>query len=129
MIVDNGDGASKMPLVECSVTFLTPDEGGRCTPFPSGAFSGNGYRPHIVVGDPEQRHALVDNRGWSAEEYIGVAFSDGPSTPELGKEMRVVVALMYFPHQMYDRLTPGVTFTVREGPQIVAQGKVRRWLE
>jgi len=129
MTVDREHGSNKLPLVECSVTFLTPDEGGRRAPFPWGALSDNQYRPHLVVGGPDQRHAIVDDRGWSAEEYVGVAFSDGPTKPELGKEMRVVVTLMYFPHQMYNRLTPGVTFTVREGPAIVAYGEVRRWLE
>ena len=38
--------------------------------------------------------------------------------------MRVVLALLYYPHQMYEELQPGVTFTVREGAQIVAYGTV-----
>ena len=63
------------------------------------------------------------------EEYIGIAFHDGPPIPEVGTEMIVELTLMYFPHPMYDQLKPGVTFTVREGPKIVAYGIVRRWLE
>jgi hypothetical protein len=118
-----------VPLVECSITFLTSDEGGRVAPFPPEALSGNHYRPHIVVGPSDQRCPIVDDRGWGTEEYIGVAFHDGPPTPELGAEMKAVLSLMYFPHQMYDKLTPGVTFTVREGPKIVAYGRICRWLE
>jgi hypothetical protein len=129
MAVDREYGSLKLPLVECAVTFLTPDQGGRRTPFAPDALRGNHYRPHIVVGDPSQRHALIDDRGSSAEEYIGVAFSDGPTQPELGAEMRVVLTLMYFPHQMYDRLIPGTTFTMREGSTVVAYGHVCRWLE
>ena len=117
-----------VPLVECSVTFLTSDEGGRAAPFSPGALSGNHYRPHIVVGSSGQRRALVDDRGWGTEEYIGVAFHNGPPAPQLGTEMKAVLSLMYFPHQMYDKLTPGVTFTVREGPKIVAYGAICRWL-
>jgi hypothetical protein len=69
--------------------------------------SGNRYRPHIVIGDPNQRHAITNDHGLSAEEYVGVAFHDGPALPEPGKEMKVVLTLMYFPHPMYDKLTRG----------------------
>jgi hypothetical protein len=116
-------------LVECSVTFLTSAEGGRTAAFLPAALSGDRYRPHLVVGARDQRHADVDNRGWSTEEYIGVAFHEGPPVPQAGTAMRVVLSLMYFPHQMYDKLQSGITFTVREGPQVVAHGEVRRWIE
>jgi hypothetical protein len=43
--------------------------------------------------------------------------------------MVAVLTLMYFPHPMYDRLKPAVTFTVREGPKVVGYGTVRRWVE
>ena len=55
---------------------------------------------------------------------LGIAFHDGPHVPLVGSEMRVVMTLMYYPHPMYDELEPGVTFTVREGAQIVAYGAV-----
>jgi hypothetical protein len=117
-----------IPLVECSITFLTSDEGGRAAPFPPEALSGDLYRPHIVVGPSDRRIALVNDRGWSTEDYIGIAFHDGPPAPQLGTEMKAVLSLMYFPHEMYDKLTPGVSFTVREGAKVVGHGKVRRWL-
>jgi hypothetical protein len=90
MTVDHGQSPRTMPLIECDVTLLSPEEGGRTTPFPAGAFSDNRYRPDIVVGDPGIRHAAVDNRGVGTEEYIGVAFSDGPHLPAFGKEMKVL---------------------------------------
>jgi hypothetical protein len=43
--------------------------------------------------------------------------------------MSVVLTLMYFPHRMYDKLTAGATFTVREGSKIVGHGEIRRWIE
>jgi hypothetical protein len=124
-----GGGDRRMPLVECSVTFLTPDQDGRDIAFAPGGLSGNQYRPHIVIGDPNLRRAIIDERGFGTEEYIGVAFNDGPALPELGKRMRVVLTLMYFPHPMYEKLTPGTTFTLREGTKVVAHGEIHRWLE
>jgi hypothetical protein len=52
-----------------------------------------------VIGDPSQREAKMED-GWSSEEYIGVAFHEGPTTPEAEKELSVVLTLMYFPHPM-----------------------------
>ena len=43
--------------------------------------------------------------------------------------MVVLLTAMYYPHPMYDKLKSGVTFTVREGPQVVAIGSVRRWMD
>ena len=65
----------------------------------------------------------------ATEEYIGVAFHEGPAAPEAGRELIVVLTLVYFPHPMYGKLSPGTTFTVREGAKIVGFGKVRRWLD
>ena len=47
---------------------------------------------------------MIGGRG--TEEYIGVAFHHGPLAPQFGTEMQIVLSLMYFPHQMYDKLTP-----------------------
>ena len=114
-----------LPLIECAVTFLTAEEGGRRARFPANALSGDGYRPHFVVGDPSQRHAItIDNHG--VEDYIAVAFHKGPSVVEPGVETKVLVSLMFHPHPVYDKLQPGVTFTVREGSQVVGFGSVVR---
>jgi hypothetical protein len=53
-----------------------------------------------------------------------VAFHEGPDKIAANVEARIVLSLMYFPALSYDGLTPGATFTVREGAQIVAYGTV-----
>jgi hypothetical protein len=121
--------AAALPRLECSIVFLAASEGGRSSPLPPGALSGNGYRPHLVIGDPAQRHAILADGNRATEEYIGVAFQDGPAVPQVGMDMTCVLALMFYPHPMYDKLRPGVTFTVREGAKIVGYGRVRRWLD
>lgn len=114
-----------LPRIECCLTFLATSEGGRSSPLPPGALSGNTYRPHLVVGDQTQRHAIEGD----GNRFIGIAFHDGPVIPEVGTEMVVVLTLMYFPDPMYDQLKPGVTFTLREGARVLGYGAVRRWLE
>ena len=120
-------GRDKLPRIECSVAFHSPAEGGRSSP--PQYLSGDQYRPHLVIGDPNQREAKVANGNWLIEEYIGVAFHEGPTAPEAGKELLVVLTLMYFPNPMYGKLSPGINFTVREGAKIVGYGTVRRWLD
>ena len=122
MITHQKRSPPKFPLVKCTVTSLTPEEGGRHTPFPPGALSGDTYRPHIVVGDPKQRLAVTVERGWSAEEYIGVAVYEGPHRAQSGTAMRVILTLMYYPHPMYEN-------TLREGSLITGHGEVHRWLD
>ena len=51
------------------------------------------------------------------------------ATSEVGTELVVVLALIYYPHPMYDQLKPGTTFTVREGSNVVGSMTVCRWLE
>jgi len=62
------------------------------------------------------------------EEYLGVAFHSGPDEVKIGEELRVELALLFYPHPAYDTLKSGVTFTVREGHRIVAYGSVLRGL-
>lgn len=112
-----------LPIIECSVVFLSTAEGGRSTPFPRGVLSGDSYRPHIVIGDPHQREAIREGNRL-VEEFLGVTFHTGPDNLEIGKEMRVELILLFYPHPAYDRLKSGVTFTVREGSRIVAYGSV-----
>jgi hypothetical protein len=64
------------------------------------------------------------------EEYLGVAFESGPHLVVAGQEMRVTMMLMYWPEMDYLQAVPGATFTVREGAQIVAHGRItKRWNE
>lgn len=130
--------------IECEVTFLAETEHGPQR-WPK-MLSGNAYRPHLVVGDPGQRKAilrtkqieveladgtkrLAETDRFIGEEYLGVMFERGPDSPELGTPLHVRLSLMYWPAHGYEALTPGATFTVREGATIVGYGTVLRWLQ
>jgi translation elongation factor EF-Tu-like GTPase len=109
--------------IEAEVTFLPESEGGRTTS-PS-ILSGGVYRPHLVVGDPYQRRAIVEGNE-IRELYLGVAFLSGPENVELGKSFSAELALIYYPNPIYDALVPGAKFTIREGARIVGYGRVNR---
>jgi hypothetical protein len=111
----------KQPRITAQITFLPASEGGRET-LPTD-FSGGQYRPHVVVGDPNQRKALLVNNV-AQEHYLGVAFVGGPSGVIAGEPFVADLALMYWPNVSYDSLVPGATFTVREGPHIIGFGTV-----
>ena len=96
MSQEGASHSAKLPRIECSVTFLTPEEGGRSKPFPSEGLSGDRYRPHVVIGEPTQPHPIVVD-GKSVEEYIGVAFNLGPEAPRAGVETVVLLTAMYYP--------------------------------
>ena len=116
-----------VPHIECSITFVPTNEGGRSAQFPPGALSGDQYRPHLVIGEfTQQQGVLRGNR--VTEEYIGIAFHSGPTISPMGTEITAVLSLMYYPNRMYEELQPGVTFTIREGARTVGYGIVLRWL-
>jgi hypothetical protein len=58
------------------------------------------------------------------ERYLAVSFLDGPRQFGFGENIRCVLRLNYFPDVDYAELTPGTSFTVREGARIVAHGVV-----
>lgn len=119
------DAMNKLPRIEAEVTFLAESEGGRKEP--PQLLSGGQCRPHLVVGDPNQRQAVTIGNEIQ-ETYLGVAFVSGPSKIESGKSFPAELALMYWPHPMYESLVSGVTFTMREGARIVGYGRVKRIL-
>ena len=114
---------NELAYIEAEVKFLSEAEGGRKMPPPY--FSGRDYRPHLVVGDPKQRKAILAGNEIQ-ETYLGVAFSSGPENVEPGETFNAELVLMYWPHPIYDSLVPGATFTIREGAQIVGYGKVKQ---
>ena len=114
-----------IPVLEAEVTLLSVEEGGRRWPLDLShrdAF----YRPHLVVGDPGQRRALVDASGVSTEEYLGVQFVPAALQLAPGDRATIRMQLIFYPECTYDRLTPGATFTVREGGSVVGHGRVLR---
>jgi hypothetical protein len=58
------------------------------------------------------------------ERYLGVSFLEGPPQFSFGETIRCVLRLNYFPELDYAELTPGASFTVREGAHVVAHGVV-----
>ena len=115
-------GAMNQPRIQAEIVFLPASDGGRST-LPTNLSDGK-YRPHLVVGDPNQRKALlVDNV--AQETYLGVTLVGGPSNVVAGEPLLAELALMYWPNVTYDSLVPGATFTVREGPHIVGYGSVK----
>ena len=66
------------------------------------------YRPHIV------------NDGTT--EYLGIEF-ESSNLKEFDKEDKAIIRSLYN-LDMYEKLIPGVSFTIREGRKIVGKGKV-----
>lgn len=115
-------------VITADLTFLPPHEGGHT--HLNKKLKGLGYRPHIVIGDPTQREALVGPGNVSLENYCGVAFSDGPDHIEPNVPYPVRMVLMYWPHEIYSTVVSGATFTLREGKNILGFGTVTdRWVE
>ncbi len=111
------------PRVTALVTFHLTEEGGRSQP----AFDLPNYRPHIVVGDPAQRGALLAEDGRTSEEdYLGVNFTGSGAVLTLGQQFEVELELAYFPEVDYSGLKHGATFTLREGGRVVGYGEVKR---
>jgi len=108
----SGDAA---PRIACTLTFLTPEEGGRSAPLRR--LAGGTYRPHLLldgVAEPGDR------------DYLGVAFISGPARlPILGESLDAEFVCLYHPQVDYSALKPGVTFRLVEGTRVVAQGFVR----
>jgi len=124
-----------MELVEAEIVLLSEAEGGRISPLSREAFGGT-YRPHIVVGNPNQREAIVeateDHPRTLTEKYQGVAFMRGPDLAYLpiNECIRIELALMYYPNNEYSDVVKNTTFTLREASTIVGYGKIiRRWNE
>ncbi|MDP6046440.1 MAG: hypothetical protein QGG25_12585 [Phycisphaerae bacterium] len=114
------------------LTLLSAEEGGRQTPIFVCAYQAR-YSPHIVIGDPGQRKAIVvekDGVKTSTELYLGVTFWDGPKIDPLptGQAMEIEMMLFYAPSAIYDNAISGQTFTLREGSRIIGFGEILdRW--
>src|SRR2546425_10377698 len=103
-----------IPMLETELTLLSAEEGGRRWPLDLShrdAF----YRPHLVVGDPGQRHALVDANGVSTEEYLGVQFVPADLKLAPGDSATIRMQLIFYPACTYDRLTVRPSPSVRAG--------------
>ncbi|HLA95630.1 MAG TPA: hypothetical protein VK612_07910 [Pyrinomonadaceae bacterium] len=107
--------------IDAEVTFISASNGGRKT-LPS--ILGCVYRPHIVIGDPEQRQPNLTDGNYIEELMLGVCFVSGPSIIEFKKKFIAQMGLIYWPSESYDSVISGATFTIREGGTIVGFGRV-----
>ena len=113
--------AVAVPTLAARVEFLSASEGGRQLP----AMDSPEYRPHVVVGDPAQRKALVATDGHTlTEEYLGVCFTGDGRQLLPGQSYDVKLKLIYHPQVNYAALTRSAKFTIREGGRIVGFGQV-----
>lgn len=100
------------------VTFLQRAHGGRAHP----ASDSPQYRPHLVVEGTRLDRARVDGQPSDEEHYIGVQFTGDGEPLTQGVEHVVELTLPYDVDST--ALTPGATFTLREGPTVVGHGRV-----
>lgn len=108
------------PRITANITFLGASEGGRDV-LPANLSSGE-YRPHVVIDPNQLRAVTVDSV--SEKTYFGVTFVNGPAQILPGQSFLADLVLMYSPNIKYEGLTPGATFTIREGPRTVGYGRV-----
>ncbi len=73
---------NQLARIDAEITLVLESEGGRKEPLMH--LSGGGYRPHLVVGDPNQRQAITIGNEIQ-ETYLGVAFLSGPEKVEPGE--------------------------------------------
>ena len=119
---------TEFPVIEAEMTFLSKEQGGRSKPFPPNTLKTKSYRPHLVIGDLNQREAIIEainGQKQIKEEYLAVAFCDGPENVPFDEPIKVKMVLMNFPALSYSEVIPGETFTLREGGLIVGYGQVR----
>lgn len=99
-------------VVTAEITFLTPEQGGRSAP------PFQGYRPDLVVEDDE---------GAELTSYLPVALVTIPEKRIPGEPELYELAL-YTPFD-YSAVQEGAYFSLREGPHIIARGRVMRRTE
>ena len=104
------------------VKFFSEKNGGR-QQLPEDLLTIGTYRPHFVVGDPEQKTAIVDENNSGLENYLGIAFISQEGALKAEKEIEALVAALY-PEVDYSSLVSGASFTIREGQNIVGNGRV-----
>jgi hypothetical protein len=91
--------------VKLEVTFLTPDQGGRDSPFAL-----NGFRPHLRV-PPD-------------DNMLGVEFVGSDTVVPVGNPVSVLAKLVYAPAVSYAVLHPGAWIEVLDGSRVVGHGHV-----
>jgi hypothetical protein len=104
------------------VKFFSAANGGR-EQLPQDLLSSQIYRPHLVVGDPNQRRTLVNEKNEITEPYLGVTFVAQEGRLIAEQEIVAKIETIYSGVD-YSSLKKGATFTIREGGAIVGNGEV-----
>ena len=111
-------------FIEVELTLLSKEEGGREYPL----FLDNEeafYRPHIVIGDPNQREpTFKQNSKFIDEEYLAVQFRPCRKVVHPGDTESLILDLIYYPQSKYEQVELGATFTLREGGFVRGYGEV-----
>jgi len=109
-----------------NVRFFSARNGGRRM-LPAQLLSSRNYMPHLVVGNPNQKTVLVNEKNEIMEDYLGVVFvaQDAPLIEE--KDIVAEIETLY-PGVDYSKLVRGATFTIREGGSVVDNGEVLQTL-
>ncbi len=81
------------------------------------------YRPHLVVGDPDQKEVIVDSNNTIQEDYLGITFIS-QNEPLIQEKEVIAKVLKVYSDIDYSNLISGATFTIREGGSIVGNGCV-----
>ena len=79
-----------------------------------------GSRPQLPIGEGYAPHFVIDNN----PTWLGVRFLNFPPEARFEEPNRVTVELLYPDTVDYDILTQGTEFEVREGPRVVAIGRI-----
>ena len=102
-----------LPRMPCELTFVSSDSDATLAEV-KGLHSGS-YRPHIVLEE-------VPAPG--ANDFLGIAFVNGPSHYRAGQAVKADIVCIYHPATDYSALRPGARFRVLEGKSVVAHGHV-----
>ncbi len=110
------------PRIIADIEMLHSNDGGRMRAIAIDADSR--YMPHLVIDDRANRVAQQGVNGVS-ENYMGVWFAPALAVTDARTGSgRYPLRLMYHSIVDYTALTPGATFTIREGDKIVGHGVV-----
>lgn len=104
------------------VKFYSKKNGGR-EKLPIDLLSSGKYRPHLVIGDPNQRNVIHNEMKIGKEEYLGITFVNQKTELKEEQEIEATISTLYSDID-YNSLTTGATFTIREGGKIVGNGKI-----
>jgi hypothetical protein len=62
------------------------------------------YMPHMVLGDPSQREAIIKPNHTIDEHYLGIWIADSPDELLPEKSVEVEFKLMYWPQERTSEL-------------------------